>query len=86
MQTKITRDDWSQWVNSPVTQAIMAELAEARNEAINKLLNLEAAKLGIEKTALEYLALRHWIDGFSQSTDLQNLEYLLVEEETDERA
>ncbi len=80
MFPKFSRDEWSQWVNSPVTKAVMARMTEERNELLTKMLNLDVATLSLEQYGLEAMALRYAADGISRF-DFNSLEYFLVEED-----
>lgn len=85
MQEKITSDDWSQWVSSPVTKAVVGYLKQAQERAIEEMLNLDVNTSDLEHYALRSMSLRYFIDGIAQATDLEDLADVLVEEEADER-
>lgn len=86
MQDKISGDDWSQWVNSPVTKAVVAYLQDAQNRAVEQMLNLDVGvDLNLQQYAVRSMSLRYFVDGLGQATDLEDLKDALVQEEGDER-
>lgn len=84
MQEKISSDEWSQWVGSPVTQAVLNHLKEAQNNYIEQMLNLDVTDT-TESYALKSLSLRYAVEGIAQFTDLESLKLDIIQEEDDER-
>lgn len=78
--SKVSRADWSQWMNSPVTKLVHARLSELQNDAIEKMLNINAAEKPMEVVGSQYLAARYFVDGIAQFTDLEGLAAVCVEE------
>lgn len=78
--SKVSSADWSQWMNSPVTKLVHARLSELQNDAIEKMLNINAAEKPMEVVGSQYLAARYFVDGLAQFTDLEGLAAVCVEE------
>ena len=81
---KVTGDEWSSWVNSPVTQAICQYLQEQANDILNESINLSLPKdkASLEKYGMQSLAARYAVDGIGQFLDFETLKEILVEEDS----
>jgi hypothetical protein len=84
--SKVSMAEWSQWMNSPVTKLVHAHLSESQHDAINKMLNINAADKPLEVVGSQYLAARYYVDGVAQFTDLEGLASILVDEATHEKS
>lgn len=84
----ITKEDWTQWVNSSITQAYKAYLQESIDKSISRMLNLDPglSKDDLESYAIKSMAQRFFIDGLSQAIDFESFsDDLIIDREGGEK-
>jgi hypothetical protein len=67
----IKASEFRDWLNSPVTKAVIARLEEVKKDRIEHLLNL--SRNSYEELAIEYQAVRCQLNGLGEFLDLDSL-------------
>lgn len=65
------RQDWADWLHSPVTQAVISRLDERKNELISELLGIQDENL--EAIAIKHIAARKHLEGLAEVLDTDSL-------------
>ena len=78
----ISRQEWADWLHSPVTQAVVGHLTERSESLIEGLLNADADTA--EEIGIKHLAYRNQINGLGEFLDLESLRESIVTEVADE--
>lgn len=69
----ISRQEWADWVRSPVTQAVTQALAKKTEESLQSLIKMSLENSTIEQCGMEFLCLRNYIAGIGEFLDQENL-------------
>jgi len=78
----ITRQEWADWLRSPVTEAVVSHLTERSTALIEGLVNASADT--VEQLGIKHLAHRNQINGLAEFLDLDSLRESIVTEVADE--
>lgn len=78
----ISRQEWADWLRSPVTEAVVSHLTERSSALIEQLCNIDADS--VEGFGIRHLAYRNQINGLGEFLDLDSLRESIVTEGADE--
>jgi hypothetical protein len=67
----IKASEFRDWLNSPVTKAVIARLEEVRNDKISDILGIQ--ELSLDALAIRHVALRSELSGLGEFLDLDSL-------------
>ncbi len=63
--------EWRDWLNSPVTKAVMQHLSEEKDKRLERLLNLEETSW--ETLAIKHVALRSELSALGEILEIDSL-------------
>lgn len=71
----ISRQEWADWVRSPVTQAVTQALEEEVKKSLDQLIQGGISDKSLETCGMEYIAMRNHIAGIGEFLDFEGLSH-----------
>lgn len=69
----VSPQDWTDWLRSPVTQAVREILQKKQDDAVKSHIGMGLSDMTVEQCGMEYLCMRNYLAGVGEFLDSDGL-------------